>query len=68
MFITLQDGFNLIIVVGAPKNFQYLTEKGKLKFYDSDLPSIIVQKLIRDVIQEVIKAYIDDKSEDYWLK
>jgi len=29
---------------------------------------IIVQKLTKEIIQEAIKAYIDDKPDGYWLK
>jgi len=52
VFVRLQDEFPLTIVVGTPKNLQYL----------------IVQKLTKEIIQEAIKAYIDDKPEGYWLK
>lgn len=67
-FITLQDGFPLTIIVGTPKNLQYLMEKDKVNFYGPGLPWIIVQKLTKEIIQEAIKAYIDDKPEGYWLK
>jgi predicted DNA-binding protein len=68
VFVTLQDGFPLTIVVGTPKNLQYLMEKDKVNFYGPGLPWIIVQKLTKEIIQEAIKAYIDDKPEGYWLK
>ena len=68
VFVTLQDGFPLTIVVGTPKNLQYLMEKDKVNFYGPGLPWIIVQKLTKEIIQEAIKAYIDDKPEAYWLK
>lgn len=68
MFVKLQDGFTLTIIVGTPKNLQYLMEKDKVNFYGPGLPWIIVQKLIKEIIQEAIKAYINDKTEGYWLK
>ena len=70
MFVRLQDEFPLIIIiiVGRPKNFQYLMEKDKLNFYGLGFPWIIVQKLTKEIIQETIKAYIDDKPDCYWLK
>ena len=68
VFVTLQDGFSLTIIVGTPKNLQYLMEKDKVNFYGPGLPWIIVQKLTKEIIQEAIKAYIDDKPEGYWLK
>jgi uncharacterized protein YneR len=33
VFVTLQDGFTLTIIVGTPKNLQYLMEKDKVNFY-----------------------------------
>ena len=68
VFVTLQDGFPLTLVVGTPKNLQYLMEKDKVNFYGPGLPWIIVRKLTKEIIQEAIKAYIDDKPEGYWLK
>jgi len=68
VFVRLQDGFPLTIIVGTPKNLQYLMEKDKVNFYGPGLPWIIVQKLTKEIIQEAIKAYIDDKPEGYWLK
>ena len=68
VFVTLQDEFPLTIVVGTPKNLQYLMEKDKVNFYGPGLPWIIVQKLTKEIIQEAIKAYIEDKLEGYWLK
>jgi hypothetical protein len=43
-------------------------EKDKVNFYGPGLPWIIVQKLTKEIIQEAIKAYIEDKPEGYWLK
>lgn len=68
VFVRLQDEFPLTIVVGTPKNLQYLMEKDKVNFYGPGLPWIIVKKLTKEIIQEAIKAYIDDKPEGYWLK
>jgi hypothetical protein len=66
--VKLQDKFPLTIVVGTPKNLQYLMEKDKVNFYGPGLPWIIVQKLTKEIIQEAIKAYINAKPEGYWLK
>jgi hypothetical protein len=70
VFVKLQDGFVLTIIVGTPKNLQYLMEKDKMNFYSPGLPWIIVQKLTKEIIHEAIEAYIDEKPEDYcyWLK
>jgi predicted DNA-binding protein len=64
VFVTLQDGFLLTIIVGTLQNLQYLMEKDNVNFYGPGFPWIIVQKLTKEIIQEAIKAYIDDK----WLK
>lgn len=45
VFVTLEDGFDLTIIVGTPKNLQYLMEKEKVNFYGPGLLWIIVQKL-----------------------
>ena len=42
VFITLQNGFSLIVIVGTPRNFQYLMENGKVNFYGPGLPWIFV--------------------------
>ena len=68
VFVTLQDGFSLTIIVGTPANLQYLMEKDKVNFYGLGLPWIIVQKMTKEIIQEAIKAYIEDKPDAYWLK
>jgi uncharacterized protein YneR len=41
--VRLEDGFPLVIVVGTPKNFQYLMEKDKVNFYGPGLCSKINQ-------------------------
>lgn len=43
-------------------------EKDKVNFYGPGLSWIILQKLTKEIIQEAIKAYIDDKPEGYQLK
>jgi hypothetical protein len=60
VFIMLEDRFTLTIIVGTPKNLEYLMEKDNVNFYCPGLPWIIVQKLTKEIIQEAIKAYIDD--------
>ena len=68
VFVTLQDEFPLTIIVGTPKNLQYLMEKDNMNFYEPGLPWIIVQKLTKEIIEEAVQAYIADKPEGYWLK
>ena len=68
VFIKLQEDFTAIVIVGTPKNLQYIMEKDKRNFYGPALPWIIVRKLTKEVITEAIQAYIDHKPEGYWLK
>ena len=58
MFVALQDGFSLTIIVSTPKNLQYLLETDKVNFYGPGFPRIIVQKLTKEIIQEAIKAKV----------
>lgn len=68
VFVTLQDGFSVTIIVGTPKNLQYLMEKDHVTYYGPGLPWVIVQKLTKEIIKEAITAYIEDKPDAYWLK
>ena len=42
--------------------------KYKVNSYGPELLWIFIQKLTKEIIQEEIKAYIDDNPEGYWLK
>ena len=43
-------------------------EKYKGNSYGPELLWVFIQKLTKEIIQEALKAYIDDKPEGYWLK
>lgn len=68
VFVTFEDGFTVTIIVGTPKNLQYLMEKDNMNFYSPGLPWVIVQKLTVETIHEAIQAYMDDSPNGYWLK
>ena len=68
VFVTLQDGFSLTIIVGTPKNLQSLMEEKKVNFYGPGLPWIIVRKLTIEIIEEAIYAYMEAHPDAYWLK
>ena len=68
VFVTLEDGFSVTIIVGTPENLKSLMEKDNRNFYGPGLPWIIVQKLTKEIIHEAIKAYIDARPDGYWLK
>ena len=43
-------------------------EKDQVNFYEPGLPWIVVQKLTKEIIQEAIEAYIEDRPDGYWFK
>ena len=68
VFVTLNNGFTLTIIVGTPKNLQDIMEKEHKNFYEPGLPWIIVQKLTKEIIEEAITAYFHDRPNAYWLQ
>ena len=68
MFVTLEDGFTVTIIVGTPENLKSLMDKKNRNFYGPGLPWIIVQKLTKEIIYEAIEAYINTRPDSYWLK
>jgi len=39
-----------------------------MSFFEPSLPWIIVQKLTKEIIEEAIKFYLEDKADAYFLK
>lgn len=68
VFVTLENGFALTIIVGTPQNLQHIMEKDQTNFYGPGLPWIIVQKLTKEIIEEAIVAYFHDRPNAYWLQ
>jgi hypothetical protein len=68
VFVTLEDGFTLVIIVGTPQNLKYIMEKKKQNFYEPGLPWIVVRKLTKEIIEEAIRAYMAYSPDGYWLK
>ena len=68
VFVTLEDGFTVTIIVGTPENLEYLMEKDNKNFYGPGLPWVIVQGLTKEIIHEAIEAYINTRPDGYWLK
>ena len=66
--VRFEDRFCLNVIVGTPKNLQYLMEKDEVNFWEPGLPWVIVQKLTKEIIYEAIQAYKDDMPNGYWLK
>jgi len=68
VFVTLENDYELTIIVGTPQNLQYQMEKEYENFYSPGLPWIIVQKLTKEIIEEAILAYYHDLPNAYWLQ
>jgi len=68
VFVTFEDGLMVTIIVGTPKNLEYLMTKDQVNFYGPGLPWIIVKELTVETIHEAIQGYIDDCPNGYWLK
>jgi hypothetical protein len=68
VFVTFEDGLVVTIIVGTPKNLEYLMAKDQVNFYGPGLPWIIVKKLTVETIHEAIQGYMDDYPNGYWLK
>lgn len=67
VFITFEDNYPLTITLGTPKNLEYLMEKDKVSFFEPGLPWIIVPKLTKEIIEEAVTAYAEDKPNGYWF-
>lgn len=60
VFVTFKHGLTVAIIVGTPKNLEYLMAKDLVKFYSPGLPWIIVKELTVETINEAIQGYMDD--------
>ena len=68
VIVTFKDGLEVAVIVGTPKNLEYLMAKDQVKFYGPGLPWIIVTELTVETIHEAIQGYMDDCPNGYWLK
>ncbi|RNB50741.1 hypothetical protein EDM57_22670 [Brevibacillus gelatini] len=66
VFIETEDGFTFSLVVTTPKYLNSYMDKENMDFIPAAPPEIIVKKLTKEVIEKVIKTYIEDDA--YWLK
>jgi hypothetical protein len=63
--VDLENGRNYVVVVGTPKNLLKLMENEKSNFLSPGDPIIIVKKMTKEVVEEAIKAYVDDDDAHY---
>ena len=68
VFVTFKDGLEVTIIVGTPKNLEYLMAKDRVNFYGPGLPWIIVKELTVETIHDAIQGYMDESPNGYWLK
>lgn len=60
--------FCYFVEVATPGNLSHLMEKWELTYLPPMAPFIIVQKLTEEIIDEAIKAFVEEKDDAYWLK
>ena len=68
VLVTFKDGLTVRVIVGTPKNLDYIMAKDGLKFYSPGLPWIIVKELTVEIIHDAIQGYMDESPNGYWLK
>jgi hypothetical protein len=60
--------FCYLVEVATPSNLSHLMEKWKLTYVPPMAPFIIVQQLTQEIIDEAIKAFVEEQDNAYWLK
>ena len=66
VFVELEDAYMYTVVVATAKNIESLMDKERMNYFEPGYPFIIVKKLTKEIISEVIQAYASDEA--YWLK
>jgi hypothetical protein len=64
--VTLEDGYDYVVVVATHKNLLTLMNNEKSDFLSPGDPLIIVKKLTKEDIEKAIEAYAEDDA--YYLK
>jgi len=67
VIITLDDGFKYGTVIRTPANLLSLMKAENANFMSPGENFIIVKKLTPEVIQEAVKAFVEERDA-YWLK
>ena len=66
VFVELEDAYTYTVVVATAKNIEFLMDKERMNYFEPGYPFIIVKKLIKEIIEEAVKAYAEHDA--YWLK
>ena len=67
VIVTLDDGFEYATVIRTPLNLLSLMKAENENFMRPGENFIIVQELTPEVIEEAVKAFVEER-EVYWLK
>ena len=62
VFVELEDSYTCTVVVGTCKNILSLMDKEKINFSEPSEPFIIVRKLTKEIIEEAVKAYVENDA------
>ncbi|MRN53484.1 hypothetical protein [Paenibacillus monticola] len=66
VFIELEDGTRITVVVSTPDNLRSYMDKENLNFISATQPDIIVKSLTEDNIKQAIENYAE--GDAFWLK
>lgn len=67
VIVTLDDGFSYVIEVVTPQHLLSLMKDRNQPFIEPGENYIIVEKLTPEIIEETIKAFVEE-DRAYWLK
>jgi hypothetical protein len=62
VFVELEDSYTCTVVVATYKNILSLMDKEKINFSEPSEPFIIVRKLTKEIIEEAVKAYVENDA------
>lgn len=66
VFIELEDGTHITVVVSTPDNLRSYMDKENLNFIPATQPDIIVKSLTEDNIKQAIDNYAE--GDTFWVK
>ncbi|WP_449603302.1 hypothetical protein [Paenibacillus sp. Marseille-Q9583] len=66
VFIELEDGTNITVVVSTPLNLLQQMNEENVNFISASQPDIIVRSLTHENIQQAIEDYANEDA--FWLK
>ena len=67
LIVTLDDNFSYVIEVVTPQHLLSLIKERNQPFIEPGEIYIIVEKLTPEIIEETIKAFVEE-NRAYWLK